>query len=80
MSFLREVFSESKEGSASRVMMLIHGLAGIVWVTHVVIHEHKIPDAATLSGVTAFAAAPYAINKFQAGVAAIARGNGTPPA
>lgn len=72
MSFFREVFSEDGEGSASRVMMLVHGLAGIGWITHVVVHSHTVPDAATLAGVTAFSSAPYAINKFHAGVASIA--------
>jgi hypothetical protein len=72
MSFLREVFSEDGQGSASRVMMAFHALVGALAVLHVSIHHHAIPDAATMAGVTGFVSAPYAINKFAAGAASLA--------
>ena len=71
MSFLREVFSEDNQGSASRVMMAVHAIAGVGWISYAV---HKtgarlssLSDFAALAGfiaaVTAFVVAPYAINK-----------------
>lgn len=62
MSFLREAFSEDGQGSASRLMMGFHALVGAVAILHVVFHNHALPDAVTLAGVTGFVTAPYAIN------------------
>lgn len=64
MSFLREAFSEDGQPSSSRLMMAFHALAGASWVSYHIITAvgHPLPDAATLSGVTAFVVAPYAIN------------------
>ena len=74
MNFLREVFSEDGEGSASRVMMLFHFFAGTAWVSFHLwkgdgAGHHPIPD---LGGVTTFVIAPYAINKAHAGIASVA--------
>lgn len=74
MSFLREVFSEEGQGSASRVMMAYHALIGSIAVLHVAIHGHILPDAVTMAGVTAFVSAPYAINKMGSAIAAFAPG------
>jgi hypothetical protein len=60
MSFLREVFSEEGQGSASRVMMALHACAGIGFVSFHLFKNHVMPD---FSGVTLFVTAPYAINK-----------------
>lgn len=62
MSFLREVFSDGGSGSASRVMMGFHAIVGAVGFGHVVYHNHAIPDAVTMAGLTAFVTAPYALN------------------
>ena len=76
MAFFREVFSEDDgQGSASRIIMLVHALAGIGWVSFFVWKgdghgAHNLPDAVTFSGVTAFVTAPYAINKLHAAVTA----------
>jgi hypothetical protein len=73
MSFLREVFSEpGGAGSASRVMMAFHAFIGSIAVLHVSIHNHVLPDAVTMAGVTAFVSAPYAVNKFGSAIAAFA--------
>lgn len=72
MSFLREVFSEdNNHGSASRVMMLVHALAGIGFVCHHLSHGHLISEI-PWPGVTGFVTAPYALNQLRAGAAAIA--------
>jgi hypothetical protein len=70
MSYLREAFSEDGQASSSRLMMAIHALAGIAWVTYALVHDpaHKLPD---FSGVTLFVTAPYAINKFGSAASAI---------
>lgn len=64
MSFLREAFSEGGQASSSRLMMAFHALAGATWVSYHIYAAptHPLPDAVTLSGVTAFVVAPYAIN------------------
>jgi hypothetical protein len=79
-SFLREVFSEDGQGSASRVLMVLHAVAAVVWGSHVVYHTHALPDAVSLAGVTAFTVAPYAVNKMHSAVTAFAPNNGNPPA
>jgi hypothetical protein len=77
--FVREIFSEDGQGSASRTMMGVHAAAGIGWVSYHVIHAagHPLPDAVTLTGITSFVVAPYAINKFHGAVTAFS-GNGKP--
>lgn len=73
MSFLREVFSEpGGTGSSSRVMMAFHAFIGAACIAHVTLHNHALPDAVTMAGVTAFVSAPYAINQIRSGVAAFA--------
>lgn len=73
MSFLREVFSDGGQGSASRVMMGLHAIAAIAWGTHVVVHTHAIPDAVTMAGLTAWTTAPYAINAIKNTVTAFSQ-------
>jgi hypothetical protein len=71
LNFIKSIFSEDDgSGSASRVLMVVHAIAGIFWGTHVVWHTHALPDAVSLSGVTAFISAPYAINKMHSAVTA----------
>lgn len=78
MGFFREVFSEDGQGSASRVMMGLHAIAGVAFIAHVVIHNHAIPDAVTMSGLTAFVVAPYAVNKAHAAITAFTPNNKAP--
>jgi hypothetical protein len=79
-SFIRQIFSEDDgTGSASRVLMVLHSIAAIAWGSHVVYHTHALPDAASLSGVTAFLTAPYAVNKMHAAVTAFAPPAGNSP-
>jgi hypothetical protein len=78
MSFLREVFSDGGQGSASRVMMAFHAAVGAGAIGHVVYHTHAIPDAVTMAGVTAFVTAPYALNALHKAVGAFG-GNGANP-
>jgi hypothetical protein len=62
MNFLREVFSDGGQGSASRVMMGFHALIGGGAIAHVVYHTHALPDAVSVAGITAFVVAPYGLN------------------
>lgn len=81
MSFLREVFSDGGQGSASRVMMGFHAFVGAAGFGHVVYHTHAIPDAVTMAGLTAFVTAPYALNALHKAVGLIGgNGNANPPA
>jgi hypothetical protein len=73
LSFIKSTFSEDDgTGSASRVLMALHALAGIAWGTHVVWHTHQLPDAVSMSGITAFVSAPYAIDRLHAAVTSFA--------
>ena len=80
MSFLRECFSEDGQGSASRLMMGFHALIGSIGFLHVVFHNHALPDAVTLAGLTAFVTAPYAVNALHLAVNSVSRAKGEPVA
>jgi len=75
-SFLREVFSDNGQGSASRVMMGFHALVGGAAILHVVAHTHALPDAVSMAGVTAFVVAPYSLNVAKSVMTSFAGGNG----
>ena len=62
LGFLKEAFSDNGVVSSSRLMMAVHAVAGITWVSFIVMKNHVLPDGATMAGVTGFVAAPYAIN------------------
>jgi len=58
---MKSVFSEPDgTGSFARVLSAVLAIAGIVWVSHVVIRTHVIPP---LSDLAVFVASPYATNK-----------------
>lgn len=61
MSFLKGVFSESGEGSAGRVMTLLHFVLGGAWGTHVVLHSHAMLDPVTLTALGGFITLPYGL-------------------
>lgn len=62
--WIRSAFSESDgTGSASRLIMLFHSIAVLVWISHGIWHGQPFPDAATLGGASAFIVSPYASNK-----------------
>lgn len=63
MNFWKSVFSESGQGSYARIAAAFHTVAAIGWGTHFVLHVHMLPDIATLSGLAAFATAPYTVGK-----------------
>lgn len=59
----REILSEpGSNGTLSwgRVASSVTLLASLVWITHLVVRTHALPD---FSGVTGFAISPYAANK-----------------
>jgi hypothetical protein len=59
---VREIFSEPGGGTLSwgRIASTVSLLASIVWVSHILIHTHVLPD---LGGATGFTVGPYAANK-----------------
>lgn len=69
--FLKDVFSESGAGSASRLMMALHAIAGIGFVAHHLAHGHPLADV-PWPGVTGFVIAPYALNQGKSMIAAFA--------
>jgi hypothetical protein len=61
---LREVLSEPGGGlSWGRVASAISLLASLVWVSHIILHTHAMPD---LTGTTALVVGPYAAGKVAA--------------
>ncbi len=76
--FLKSVFSETGDGSYSRVIGGLIVLATIGWVSYVVFKSHAIPD---LSGPTTFitvsSGAHYVTNKITATISDI-KGNQPP--
>lgn len=74
MSFLREVFSDGGQGSASRVMMAFHGVIGGACLLHVAFHTHALPDAVSVAGITGFVTAPYALNAAKNAISAFSKG------
>lgn len=80
MSFLREVFSENGQGSASRIMMFLNTIGVLAWATMYVKAHLAIPDPATLAALGVFATMPYAANKTASAVSSFsapAPNNGT---
>lgn len=69
--FLKDVFSESGAGSASRVMMALHAVAGIGFVAHHLAHGHALAEV-PWAGLTTFVATPYALNQGKSMIAAFA--------
>src|SRR6266404_9689185 len=63
LSFLKQVFSDNGSPSASRLLTLLHSLVTCACLIYVTVHNHAIPDGMTLTGLGAFATAPYAINR-----------------
>ncbi len=63
LPFLKQVFSDNGSPSASRLLTLLHSLVTCACLIYVTIHNHAIPDGMTLTGLGAFATAPYAINR-----------------
>ena len=58
---VREVLSEPGGGlSWGRVASAISLLASLVWISHIIIHTHAMPD---LAGTTALVVGPYAAGK-----------------
>lgn len=70
----REIFSEpSGMLSWGRVASAIALVAGLGWVTHIVISTHSLP---ALDGITAFVLGPYGANKVATAVQAFAGKDG----
>jgi hypothetical protein len=76
MGWVRQVFSENGQGSWSRVQSAMHMVGCMGWVTHFVVHTHTLPDAMTLTGLTAFVTAPYAAGKAAGALSTFSNGNG----
>lgn len=70
--FCFSVVSDSGQGSASRILMLVFGFVSCVCLMHVVWHNHALPDALTMGGLGGFSTSPYIWNQMKAGVAAFA--------
>lgn len=65
LAFVKDVFSDGGQGSASRVILALHSVVACVCLLHVSFHSHTVPDAVTLTGLGAFATVPYAINQIK---------------
>lgn len=64
--FIKQIFSDDDgQGSMSRVAMFLHGLTVCGCVIFLVVKNHAFPEPLAMAAMTAFATAPYAINRFQ---------------
>lgn len=63
LNFLKAVFSESGEGSFSRVASAFLCMFACGWVSSIVYHNHKLPDPSELLALGAFVSLFYGINK-----------------
>jgi hypothetical protein len=80
MGFLREVFSDSGTGSASRVMTAVHVITACGCLGYVTYHNHAVPDVLTTGGLGAFATVHYAVNAAKNAIAGFSKGgNGASP-
>jgi len=62
MNFWRGVFSDGDQPSFSRIATGMIVAFSLGWVTHLVWHNHTLPDTMTMAGLTAFMVSPYALN------------------
>lgn len=77
MSFLRSVFSESDgTGSASRILMAFHAIAGAAFIGHHLYHGHPLGEV-PWSGITTFVATPYGLNQVKSAIAAFSNKPGS---
>lgn len=60
--FWKSVFSDGDQGSLSRVLTALNGIAALAWVSFIVYHKQEIP-ATDLLTLAAYVTAPYALNK-----------------
>lgn len=64
MNFWKGVFSDDGQPSFSRISTGFALCFACGWVSAIVIHNHQIPDALTMGGLTAFVGALYGVNRF----------------
>ncbi len=63
-AFIKGTFSDDDGApSFSRCASGLILVAGIGWVTHLVLHNHTLPD---LGGLTLFITSPYGVNRLEA--------------
>jgi hypothetical protein len=61
--FWRGVFSEADgTPSSSRIFTGLAVAFSMGWITHVVVHNHALPDTTTFFGVAMFISALYGLN------------------
>jgi len=63
VQYCKLAFSDSGSPSSSRMLSLFHSLVACGTLIYVSVHNHALPDGATLTGLGAFVTAPYAINR-----------------
>ncbi len=63
IQYAKLAFSDGGSPSSSRVLALMHSMVTCGVLIYVSIHNHAIPDGTVLTGLGAFATAPYAINR-----------------
>lgn len=77
MKFLKLLFAAEPGASFSRVATFIALNFSCVWVTHLVWHNHALPD---FGGLTLFVGSMYGMGKASDLYARVKGGNSHPPA
>lgn len=63
IQYAKSVLSDNGIPSSSRLLTLLHSLVTCGCLIYVSVKNHAIPDGMTLTGLGAFATAPYAVNR-----------------
>lgn len=61
--FLKQAFCDNGTPSSSRLLTGITFLSSVLYLGYVVVKTHAFPDGMTLTGLGAYASAPYAVNR-----------------
>jgi len=61
--WVKAAFSDNGVPSSSRLLTLLHSLTACGTLIYVAVKNHAMPDGTTLTGLGAFSAAHYAVNR-----------------
>lgn len=62
-NWLKSALSENDSPSSARLIMAYSTVFACGWVTHIVYHNHALPDALTMGGLVVFTTAAFAVGK-----------------
>lgn len=79
LDFMKKAFSDNGTPSSSRMLAIPHSLASIFVLVYLSVHLARFPGLDEATGLSAFATAPYAVNRVSNMFQKKDNGSGDPP-